>query len=351
MDYFDGGLFNEINPVDLHPEELRLLRGASNANWSEIRPAIFGTIFEDSMEKTERHQIGAHFTSELDIKRIVDPVIVEPWDLRIEAARSADDLRALHAELCAYQVLDPACGSGNFLYIAYREMKKLERRILDRLADWEGGEPQVEQFVTARQFWGFDVKDFAVELAKVTLMIAKKLAVDELHIAENPLPLDNLDDQIRCADALFADWPEFDACIGNPPYMGAKVLKQEHSPDYINRVRDVFPGGAGQRGLLRVLVPQGARPDETGRAGRAGRHEHDPAELHAHRRIGLYRRQRRADLRRGVVDALVGRSGGACVDCLLEQGRAACAPFAPPALLHRQSEPPKRNAGGSWRCP
>ncbi|MEP0764755.1 MAG: class I SAM-dependent DNA methyltransferase, partial [Chloroflexota bacterium] len=176
VDYFDGGLFGRIDPVHLWPEELRLLREAARENWSDIRPAIFGTIFEDSMEKEERHQIGAHFTSEQDIKRIVDPVIVEPWNARIEAAGSVEELRALHAELCAYQVLDPACGSGNFLYIAYREMKKLERRILDRLEELEGEPPAPTQFVSARQFWGFDIKDFAVELARVTMTIAKKLA-------------------------------------------------------------------------------------------------------------------------------------------------------------------------------
>ena len=245
VDYFDGGLFGRIDPVHLWPEELRLLREAARENWSDIRPAIFGTIFEDSMEKEERHQIGAHFTSEQDIKRIVDPVIVEPWNARIEAAGSVEELRALHAELCAYQVLDPACGSGNFLYIAYREMKKLERRILDRLEELEGEPPAPTQFVSARQFWGFDIKDFAVELARVTMTIAKKLAVDELHLAEAPLPLDNLDGNIRCDDALFAEWPRFDACIGNPPYLGAKVLKQEHSPEYINRVRAAFPGVPG----------------------------------------------------------------------------------------------------------
>jgi type II restriction/modification system DNA methylase subunit YeeA len=243
--YFDGGLFSEIHPVQLWSEELRLLRAAARENWAKIRPAIFGTIFEDSMEKEERHQIGAHFTSEQDIKRIVDPVIVEPWDQRIEAARTADELRVLHAELCAYQVLDPACGSGNFLYIAFREIKKLERRILDQIEELEGQPAQPEHYVTARQFWGFDIKDFAVELAKVTMMVGRKLAVDEFDSAEHPLPLDNLDMNVRCEDALFADWPQFDACIGNPPYLGAKRLKQEHSPEYINRVRAAFPDVPG----------------------------------------------------------------------------------------------------------
>jgi SAM-dependent methyltransferase len=243
VDYFDGGLFSEVHPVDLSDEGLTYMRQASRENWSRIRPAIFGVIFEDSLDKDQRHQIGAHFTSELDIKRIVDPVIVQPWDARIEAAHDATSLRQLHAELCAYQVLDPACGSGNFLYIAYREMKKLEGRIFDRLRDLGAELPEAR--VTARQFWGFDINPFAVELAKVTLMIAKKLAVDELGSDEQSLPLDNLDANIRCADALSVEWPAFDACIGNPPYMGAKRLKQEHPAEYINRVRAAFPDVPG----------------------------------------------------------------------------------------------------------
>lgn len=281
VEYFDGGLFAVIDPINLNPEELRLLREAANHNWSRIRPSIFGTIFEGSMEAGERHQAGAHFTSDRDILRIVEPVIIRPWQERIEAAATAAELRALHAELCAYQVLDPACGSGNFLYIAYREMKILEKRLLDRLKELEPpvepqpvaepqkpasraaipraayvgpanpwSLPQTPRYpdrptVKVTQFHGFDIKPFAVELAKVTLMIAKKMSIDDLKLEENALPLDNLDANIHCADALFADWPAFDACIGNPPYMGAKRLKQEHPPEYINRVRDAFPDVPG----------------------------------------------------------------------------------------------------------
>ena len=245
VDYFNGGLFQTIHPIALSQEELRLLRESATHDWSHIRPAIFGTIFEDSMDAAERHQSGAHFTSDRDIMRIVEPVIVRPWRERIEAAKNAKTLHQLHEELCHYIVLDPACGSGNFLYIAYREMKKLEQRLFERLHEQEGNGQGIMGMVSARQFYGFDTNPFAVELAKVTLMIAKKLAVDELHSLEHPLPLDNLDTNIKVADALLTDWPEFDACIGNPPYMGAKRLKQEHKPEYINRVRDAFPDVPG----------------------------------------------------------------------------------------------------------
>lgn len=224
------------------------MKNAALENWSQIRPAIFGTIFEDSLTDKERHQIGAHFTSEQDIKRIVDPVIVEPWDNRIETAATLADVRGLHTELCAYQVLDPACGSGNFLYIAYIEMKKLENRLFERLRELDPQAALPSQRISVKQFHGFDINPFAVELAKVTLMIAKKAAVDELHSAENPLPLDNLDDHIRCEDALFADWGRPNAIIGNPPYLGARRLKQEHPLEYIKaRPWGISPSPAGQK--------------------------------------------------------------------------------------------------------
>lgn len=275
--YFNGGIFSEVNPIQLTNEELRLLREAANHNWAKINPAIFGTIFEDSMNKDERHQTGAHFTSERDIMRIVEPVIVRPFQQRLAAATTADELRALHAELCAYRVLDPACGSGNFLYVAFRQMKKLESQILDSLsADSsrrdallrvrDEGEASGGGVVSARQFFGFDINPFAVELAKVTLMIAKKLAADETHSGEAPLPLDRLDDNIRAADALFEDWPPFDAVIGNPPYLGAKRLKVEHGVEYVNNVRAAFPDVPGNADYCvywfrkaHDLMPNGAR--------------------------------------------------------------------------------------------
>ncbi|MDQ7036387.1 MAG: N-6 DNA methylase [Anaerolineae bacterium] len=248
VDYFNGGIFSDISPIPLSKTELIDMREASRQNWSKIKPAIFGTIFEESMNKDERHQIGAHFTNEHDIKLIIDPVIVNPWDERIEAANVAD-LKLLHAELCDYKVLDPACGSGNFLYIAYIEMKKLEQRLFDRLRGLDATLP--ENRVSVKQFYGMDINSFAVELAKVTMMIAKKIAVDVTGSDENPLPLDNMDDNIVQADALFTDWVDFDACIGNPPYFGAKRLKQEHPASYINQIRKpLIPTVHGQCRLL-----------------------------------------------------------------------------------------------------
>lgn len=254
VDYFNGGLFAQPASVELFPDELNQLRAAAKQNWSKVRPEIFGTLFEHSLGKEERHAFGAHFTSPVDIMKIVGPTIVEPWRDLIENATTRDRLNALLERIHHYTVLDPACGSGNFLYIAYRELKRLEARIYERLTELSRrGVPEQARFgfVTATQFYGLDINPLAVELAKVTMMIARKLAIDELHVTEPALPLDNLDANFTAADALIDElgnptrWPQTDVIIGNPPFLGAKRLKPERGPDYVNAVRKAYPDVPG----------------------------------------------------------------------------------------------------------
>ena len=253
VEYFNGGLFREPARVELHDDELNQLKAAAKKDWSQVQPEIFGTIFEHSMGANERHAFGAHFTSPVDIMKIVGPTIVEPWRWVIEDAKTLKRLRELLDRLQNFQVLDPACGSGNFLYIAYREMKRLEARIFERMQELSSkGEVQAMiSFVTAAQFHGIDINPFAVELAKVTMMIARKLAIDELHVSEHALPLDNLDANFVVADALIdADgkrtvWPKADVIIGNPPFLGAKLLKPERGEKYVNSIRKLYPDVPG----------------------------------------------------------------------------------------------------------
>ena len=184
VDYFNGGLFAEPARLELYPDELAQLKSAAGADWSKVRPEIFGTLFEHSLGKDERHAFGAHFTSPVNIMQIVGPTIVAPWRERIENARKLAELNGLLQRMHSFTVLDSACGSGNFLYIAYRELKRLEARIFERIAELSKREDSAQGrfgFVTARQFFGMDINPFACELAKVTMMIARKLAIDELH--------------------------------------------------------------------------------------------------------------------------------------------------------------------------
>ena len=259
--YFNGGIFQKINPIELKPEELELIggeKGVSTMDWSKVSPVIFGTIFQQSMGAEERHALGAHFTHEADILRIITPTIVRPWRERIAQASTMKKLLSLRKELMQYTVLDPACGSGNFLYLSYRELVRLEIALLIKLRE----KVSVKKFeelskslnlISPRQFYGFDRDSFGVELTKVTLMLAKKLALDEaIEVlnreqiqlpldADDALPLDNLDDNIFCNDALLSDWPKVDTIVGNPPYQSKNKLQQELGLGYVNNLREQFP--------------------------------------------------------------------------------------------------------------
>ena len=256
VSYFNGGIFSTIEPIALTRSEIDLLLAAAAERWSKVEPAIFGTLFESSMGKAERHALGAHYTSEVDIQKVVLPTIIRPWRERIEAANTLKDLLALRLELLDFKVLDPACGSGNFLYVAYREVKRLEAQLLTKIHEnftRAGNAIGTMSLVKTSQFYGIDIKPFAVELAKVTLMLAKKLALDEenhllqtaqMNLAlelDRALPLDNLDQNIRCEDSLFCDWEPINAIVGNPPFLGGKQMRLVLGDEYIDRIFAKFP--------------------------------------------------------------------------------------------------------------
>ncbi|MEG5016285.1 MULTISPECIES: DNA methyltransferase [unclassified Microcoleus] len=242
VEYFNGGLFSEIHPIELQQGELKILEVCAEQNWSQVRPSIFGNIFESALktDKKQRRAYGIHFTTEGDIRRIVLPTISYYWEERINAANTVAKLQNLHQELGRYRVLDPACGSGNFLYVAYQELKQVEKLLLDKLNEFDGTRGYMN-LVTPQQFYGMDINSFAVELARVTLMIGRKVAIDNLGLKEPSLPLDTLDKNIVCADALFTDWVKADAIIGNPPFLGGKHMRIALGDEYIDRVFKRFP--------------------------------------------------------------------------------------------------------------
>ena len=277
--YFNGGIFAVVEPVELKVLDVTLLAEAAEENWAMVQPPIFGTLFEGSMDQRERHAFGAHYTSEADIQKVVLPTIVRPWRERIAAAKNDADLLDLRKQLLSYRVLDPACGSGNFLYVAYRELKRIEMELLSHLGTKARAKVEHESMVSAAQFFGIDIKPFAVELAKVTLMLARKLALDEraalveqqnipFHEEEKALPLDNLDANIRCDDALFCDWPKADAIIGNPPYLDARRTTVIHGAAYSKRLRERYPDVPGRSDLCVHWFRRAH--DELSAEGRAG---------------------------------------------------------------------------------
>lgn len=270
--YFNGGLFANITPIELTENELDLMRSASSERWSDVRPEIFGTLFEGSMDEGERHARGAHFTSPGDIARVVVPTIVTPWRERLDAAKGS--IEALERELYAlsnFRVLDPACGSGNFLYVAYRELRRLEKEAHDLISDRRRSQKSLQtsaSFVPTDHFYGLDINPFAVEIAKVTMMLAKKLSSDELNDAPDVLPLDNLDGSIRHADALFAPWPKADAIVGNPPYLGRRKMVNDLGAVYTNKVTEAHPKVSGVADFVCYWFPLAHDALEPG--GRAG---------------------------------------------------------------------------------
>ncbi|CAD5949125.1 N-6 DNA methylase [Planktothrix agardhii 1801] len=273
VDYFNGGLFSTIYPIDLTEKELEFLDVAARQDWSKVRPAIFGNIFEGSVNKKDRHSYGIHYTSESDIMNIVRPTISQYWEERIEEANTLKQLYQLQLDLLNYKVLDPACGSGNFLYIAYQELKRIEQLLIHKIMSKKTTNIDQLQisFVTPHQFYGMDLNPFAVELARVTLMIARKVAIDKFNLTENSLPLDTLDDNIVCKDALFNDWVKADAIIGNPPFLGGKKLRQELGDNYAEKVYQQFPEVKGQTDFCVFWFRKAHNNlDAQGRAGLVG---------------------------------------------------------------------------------
>ena len=189
--------------------------------------------------------------------RIVEPTVLRPWRERIAEARTLGELEQIGEELGQFRVLDPACGSGNFLYVAFRELEGLELELFETILERypSCGAERVRSRVSARQFHGIDTNPLGVEMAKVTLSMAKKFAADAfnevtqqhrfLDEAESPLPFDNLDANIVVADALFTDWPAADAIIGNPPYQSKNNMHEEFGPAYVQKLRAAYPDISG----------------------------------------------------------------------------------------------------------
>lgn len=265
--YFNGGLFAAPVTLPLGGDQLRALTKAAEANWTYVDPHIFGSVFQGIMDDTERHAQGAHYTAREDIMRVVGPTIVDPWRNRIQAATTLAELRELRKQLSQFRVLDPACGSGNFLYVSFRELYKLETELLARMYEFPSvandkkNRPSWGSGIPTTNFFGIDINPFAVELAKTTLNIAKKIAFDERREVaaqvlgqfemdlDPSLPLDNLDENIVCADALFCDWPRADAIVGNPPFLGGQKLRRELGDDYLASLKEAFPAVNGRSDL------------------------------------------------------------------------------------------------------
>ncbi|MCY3701909.1 MAG: class I SAM-dependent DNA methyltransferase [Rhodospirillales bacterium] len=275
--WFNGGLFDDDTALPLEGNDVETALEAAVLDWSEIDPSILGTLFERGLDPDKRSQLGAHYTDRDKIMRIIDPVIVRPlleeWEMaksaiaaalkRAEKARSkaaqtrqrrqADGLvRTFLEGLHRFTVLDPACGSGNFLYLALHALKDIEHRV----------QLEAEAFGLAREFpeigpasvKGIEINAYAAELARVSIWIGEIqwMRRNGFGASTNPI-LDPLD-TIECRDAILApdgtepDWPEADVVIGNPPFLGDKVMRDGLGHEYTERLRHTYresvPGSA-----------------------------------------------------------------------------------------------------------
>ena len=274
VDWFNGGLFDDDIALPLQKEDVALALRVADLDWAEIDPSIFGTLFERGLDPDKRSQLGAHYTDREKIKLIVDAVVVEPltteWaqvrtslDTAIKKAASANSqsartkaqgeaqkqFREFLDYLRDFRVLDPACGSGNFLYLALLALKDLEHKIS---IEAEALAPHVfpREFprIGPGSVRGIEVNSYAAELARISIWIGEIqwMQRNGYSVSKDPIlkPLQS----IECRDALLnedgteATWPKADAIIGNPPFLGAKLMNRRLGAEYTRNLRAAYAG-------------------------------------------------------------------------------------------------------------
>jgi hypothetical protein len=269
LPYADGALFLQPALVHLERDELELLRSACDSPWHRVEPAIFGSLLEGALGRELQWSLGAHYTAETDIAKVVLPTVVEPWRERLSSIESLAEAQAAQSDLMNYVVLDPACGSGNFLYVAYRQLRRIEAELRARVAELRReaglGDQESIAFFPLTNMRGIEIEPFAVKLARVTLWMGHKLAVQELDLPERVLPLVDLSG-IQRGDALRIEWPRADAIIGNPPYHGSQMIRGELGDEYAEWIRQEFGIGLRDYAVYWFRKAHEGLPD----GGRAG---------------------------------------------------------------------------------
>ncbi|XAP78107.1 DNA methyltransferase [Citromicrobium bathyomarinum] len=313
---FNGSLFKTRTALKLEADDIRELWLASRKDWRDVEPAIFGTLLERALDSKERGKLGAHFTPRVYVERLVVPTIIEPlrsdWE-EVQALvtdlqkQGKDDaaiaaVRDFHHRLCTTRVLDPACGTGNFLYVSLELMKRLEGEILETLEALGDDEARLlldGETVGPRQFYGLELNPRAVPIADLVLWIGfLKWQLRTVEVKDLPEPILHAYGTIRQQDALLAydsmemlrgpdgkpltrwdgetmkrhpitgeeipdpdatmklyqyvnprraEWPQVEFIVGNPPFIGGKDMRAELGDGYAEaawKVRKDVPGGA-----------------------------------------------------------------------------------------------------------
>ena len=256
--WFNGGLFDDSSAIPLTRDELKLVGEAAALDWSDIDPSIFGTLFERGLDPAKRSQLGAHYTDPEKIMMIVRPVIIEPlwaeWEgvkaaiqkPRTSEKRKRELLAGFLEQLKNFRVLDPACGSGNFLYLALLALKDIEHRVnLD--AEAMGFGKQLPA-VGPEAVLGIELNPYAAELARVSVWIGEIqwMRKNGFGVSDNPIlkPLRHIEnrDALVSGDGAKADWPKADVIIGNPPFLGDRLLIGQLGREESEAIRSAYYG-------------------------------------------------------------------------------------------------------------
>lgn len=270
--FFNGGLFDEAGALELAEPEIASLVTAAAKDWGNVEPSVFGTLFERSLDPAKRSQIGAHYTSREDIMLVIEPVILRPlrreWDetqqqieAQLERRRAAttaptkkkadeeiaDLLDGFQQRLASVRVLDPACGSGNFLYVAIQSILDLELEVIVFAGRNDIGTSLLPK-VRPTQLYGVEINPYAAELAQVVIWIGylQWMRDNGFNTPKNPVleaidTIENRDAILAWADEQGepiptwregavchgqAEWPEADFIVGNPPFLGSKLFRK-----------------------------------------------------------------------------------------------------------------------------
>jgi type II restriction/modification system DNA methylase subunit YeeA len=301
--HFDGWLYNDDNVLPLNADELQYLSEAAKLDWKDIEPSIFGTLFERSIDPRKRAQLGSHYTSKADILKIVEPVLMAPLRRRWaevqaeidmlrpawEAASGLQEKQSRHkiegmlfdflGHLAQVRVLDPACGSGNFLYVALKQLKDLEKEVWTYATGLGLDAPPLG--VTPAQFLGIEKDPFAAELAQVTVWIGYLQWLRGNGFADPPEPILQALGTIECRDAVLdfdaqgkpiePPWPEAEVIIGNPPFLGDKKMRGELGHTYVEQLRAFYGGRVlGGADLVTYWFERTRAQIEQGKLKRAG---------------------------------------------------------------------------------
>jgi hypothetical protein len=281
--HFNGNLFVKGPVLEMTEEEIERVYQASKLDWGAVDPSIFGTLFERGMDPDKRSQIGAHYTSREDIETLVEPVVMWPlrreWEqvkqivenllttgrkdgqtpskppsaaVRTKSRNECDHLvRRFHEKLTLLRVLDPACGSGNFLYVTLQKLKDLEKEVIVFAGD--NGLGQIMPMVGPWQLFGIEISPYAYDLAQMVVWIGylQWLKANGFGIERDPV-LKPMEGNFQNKDAILdlsdpghpkePDWPRVDCIVGNPPFLGGNKIRQGLGDQYTDKLFGIYNG-------------------------------------------------------------------------------------------------------------